>query len=156
MSPDGQRAASFVSNDDDILKAAEFEHPKPVFPKIPPRFSSPAILFYRISSVTLSTFFLVFYVLGGALIKGIPRIALDVWSWCQLKDPARFRPFYQEEKERRHVPTGKLVCDIGYYAQHVGLECDEMTTETEDGFILTMQRIVDRRPGATPPRSMTL
>ena len=149
MATDQERTNSVASNDDAALKSDE-THSSPVFPTIPTRFSTLAVWFYGISSAILSTFFLVFYVLFGALIKSIPTIAWDVWSWCQFKDPDRFRPFYQEEKARKHLDTGNLVCDIGYYARHVGLECDEMKTETEDGFILTMQHIVDRRPGATP------
>ena len=152
MATDQERASSGASNDDDVLKSDE-TYPSPVFPPIPTRFSTPAVWFYRISSAPLSTFFLVFYVLGGALIKSFPTIAWDIWSWCQFKDPERFRPFYQEEKERKHLDTGKLVCDIGYYARRVGLECDEMNTETEDGFILTMQHIVDRRSGAASATS---
>jgi len=155
MPNEQERTASLASNDDDALKSDE-THSSPVFPTIPTRFSTPAVWFYSISSAALSSFFLVFYVLSGALIKSIPTIAWDVWSWCQLKDPERFRPFYQEEKERKHLDTGKLVCDIGYYARLVGLECDEMKTETEDGFILTMQHIVDRRPGAMPATSIRL
>jgi hypothetical protein len=152
MATDQERTNSVASNDDAALKSDE-THSSPVFPTIPTRFSTLAVWFYGISSATLSSFFLVFYVLFGALIKSIPTIAWDVRSWCQFKDPDRFRPFYQEEKARKHLDTGKLVCDIGYYARHVGLECDEMKTETEDGFILTMQHIVDRRPGATPTAS---
>jgi hypothetical protein len=152
MATDQERETPVTSNGDDALKVDE-THSNPVFPTIPTRFSTPAVWFYNISSATSSTFFLVFYVLGGALIKSIPTIAWDIWSWCQFKDPDRFRPFYQEEKARKHLDTGKLVCDIGYYARHVGLECDEMKTETEDGFIITMQHIVDRRPGATPATS---
>lgn len=155
METDSQRASPFTLNDDDALKSDE-THSSPVFPTIPPRFTTPVVWFYGISSATWSTFFLVFYVLGGALIKSLPTIAWDVWSWCQLKDPGRFRPFYEEEKERKYLDTGKLVCDIGYYAQRVGLECDEMKTETEDGFILMMQHIVDRRPGATPSKGRPL
>ena len=151
MTPDRERANSFASNDDHVMKADEV-HPSPVFPAVRSRFSAPAVLFYRVSSATLATGFLVFYVLVGALIKSIPTIAWDIWSWCQFKDPGRFRPFYKEEKERKHLDPGKLVCDIGYYAQQVGLECDEMKTESEDGFVLTMQHIVDRRPGATPAK----
>lgn len=152
MAIDQEQTNSVASNDDAALKSDE-THSSPVFPTIPTRFSTPAVWFYRISSATLSSFFLVFYVLAGSLIKSIPTIAWDVWSWCQFKDPDRFRPFYQEEKARKHLDTGKLVCDIGYYASHVGLECDEMKTETEDGFILTMQHIVDRRSGSTPATS---
>jgi len=154
MEVDSRRQSSPTLNDDDDALKGDETHASPVFPTIPPRFSTLAIWFYGFSSAMLSTFFLVFYVLIGALIKSLPTIAWDVWSWCQFKDPGRFRPFYEEEMERKHLDTGKLVCDIGYYASRVGLECDEVKTETEDGFILTMQHIVDRRPGATPSKSI--
>ena len=120
----------------------------PLLPPIQTHFSTAAAWFYRILSGILSTLFLIFVILLGALIKSIPSMCWTLWSWCQLKDPNRLRPFYEEEKKRKHIETGKLKCDIGYYAQRVGLECDEMKIETEDGFILTMHHIVDRRPGA--------
>ena len=120
----------------------------PLLPPIPTHFSTAATWFYRILSAVLSTLFLIFVILLGALIKSIPAMCWTLWSWCQFKDPNRLRPFYEEEKKRKHLESGKLKCDIGYYAQRVGLECDEMKIETDDGFILTMHHIVDRRPGA--------
>lgn len=120
----------------------------PLLPPIPTHFSTAAAWFYRILSGILSTLFLIFVILLGALIKSIPSMCWTLWSWFQLKDPNRLRPFYEEEKKRKHIETGKLICDIGYYARRVGLECDDMKIETEDGFILTMHHIVDRRPGA--------
>ena len=120
----------------------------PLLPPIPAHFSTAANWFYRILSGVLSTLFLIFVILLGALIKCIPSMCWTLWSWCQFKDPNRLRPFYEEEKKRKHLETGKLKCDIGYYAERVGLKCDEMKIETEDGFILTMHHIVDRRPGA--------
>jgi hypothetical protein len=38
--------------------------------------------------------------------------------------------------------------DVGYYAQLVGLKSEEVKVETEDGFMLTVQHIIDVRPGA--------
>jgi Partial alpha/beta-hydrolase lipase region len=38
--------------------------------------------------------------------------------------------------------------DVGYYAQLVGLKSEDVKVETEDGFILTVQHIIDVRPGA--------
>lgn len=127
----------------------------PLLPPIPIHFTPATTLFYRYLSGFLSTLFLVVVILLGALIKSLPTLCWTIWSWCQFKDPGRFRPFYEEEKERRHLETGKLKCDIGYYAQRVGLECDETTIETEDGFILVMHHIVDRRPGAVDSKRIT-
>jgi hypothetical protein len=125
-----------------------------LIPPVPTHFSPAIIRFCSFTSVILSTFFLVFFVLLGAILKAIPSMLWAVWSWCQFKDPNRHRPFYKEEKERQHMKKGRLTCDIGYYAQLVGLECDETKVETEDGYILTMQHIIDRRPGATDCKSI--
>ena len=100
----------------------------------------------------LSVCFLVF-VVTCAMAMIVPSMAWTVLSWCQFKDPDRLRPFYVLEKERRRIDTGKLKCDVGYYAQRVGLECHESQVETEDGFILTIQHIVDRTPGAIDAKS---
>lgn len=37
----------------------------------------------------------------------------------------------------------KLLCDIGYYAQRVGLEVEEFKVETEDGFLIDLQHVFD-------------
>lgn len=102
--------------------------------------------------MVLSVCFLVF-VMACAMAKTVPSMAWTVLSWCQFKDPDRLRPFYILEKERRRIEKGKLKCDVGYYAQRVGLECHESQVETEDGFILTIQHIVDRTPGAIDAKS---
>ncbi|KAF8472520.1 Alpha/Beta hydrolase protein [Kalaharituber pfeilii] len=39
----------------------------------------------------------------------------------------------------------KLVCDIGYYARRVGLDIEEYKVETEDGFLILLQRVYDPR-----------
>ena len=125
----------------------------PLFPPISTHYSSPTVQFYRFTSAILSSLFLVFVVLLCAIIKSIPTLGWTIWSWCQFKHPDRFRPFYEEERARKHIKPGKLKCDIGYYAQLVGLECDESKIETEDGFILTIHHIVDRRPAAVASKS---
>lgn len=102
--------------------------------------------------MVLSVCFLVF-VVTCAMAKTVPSMAWTILSWCQFKDPARRRPFYEREKETRAVDAGKLKCDVGYYAQRVGLECHEYHVETEDGFILTIQHIIDRTPGAIDTKS---
>lgn len=37
----------------------------------------------------------------------------------------------------------KLIPDIGYYARRVGLDVEEYKVETEDGFIISLQRVFD-------------
>lgn len=115
----------------------------PLFPPLPTHYSWPTIIFYRVLSMILSVCFLIFVVIC-AMLKTVPSMVWVVWCWCQLKDPDRSRPFYTLEKERKRIDSGKLKCDVRYYAQRVGLECDEMQIETEDGFILTIHHIVDR------------
>ena len=47
----------------------------------------------------------------------------------------------------RFVPTegGKdpLVCDVAYYARRVGLDIEEFTVQTEDGFLITLWHVYD-------------
>jgi len=139
----------------DTPKDAEEAVSNPLFPPLPKHYSWFTVQFYRALSMFLSLCFMTF-VIVAALIKTLPSICWVIWSWCQLKSPDRLRPFYKQEKERRHIKTGRLKCDIGYYAKREGLDCEEMTIATEDGFILTMQHIVDRRPGAVDPKSTNL
>jgi hypothetical protein len=118
----------------------------PLFPPLPSHYTFMTIQLYRFLSLFLSIAFLIF-VMTCAMFKTVPSIMWVLWSWCRFKDPNRFRPFYEQEKARKHTKTGKLRCDIGYYAQRVGLECEESKVETEDGFILTIQHIIDQGPG---------
>lgn len=136
----------------DTPKHADETVSNPLFPPLPKHYSFATVQLYRILSMILSVGFLVF-VLICAMVKTLPSIFWVIWSWCQFKDPHRLRPFYRREKERKHLKTGKLKCDVGYYAQRAGLECDETKIETEDGFILTIQHIVDRRPEAVSSKS---
>ena len=121
-------------------------------PPLPNHLPSISVGFHYVLSSVLSTQFLIFLLLC-AIIKDIPTMARTIWSWLHFKDPNLRRPFYEEERARKHLKRGKLKCDIGYYAQLVGLECDEFKIETEDEFILTVYRIVDRRPGAIDLKS---
>jgi hypothetical protein len=139
----------------DAPKHADETVSNPLFPPLPTHYSFATAQFYRFLSMILSVGFLVF-VLICAIVKTLPSIAWVIWSWCQFKDPDRLRPFYKREKERRHIKTGKLKCDVGYYAQRAGLECDETKIETEDGFILTIQHIVDRKQDAVDSKSMII
>ena len=136
----------------DSPKHADETVSNPLFPPLPVHYSWPTTIFYRILSMILSVCFLI-YVVTCTMLKTVPSIAWTIWSWCQLKDPNRLRPFYNLEKERKGIDSGKLKCDVGYYAQRVGLECDEMQIETEDGFILTIHHIVDRSPRAVDSKS---
>jgi len=107
---------------------------------------------YRVVSGALSTIFLVFYVLVGALLKAIPSGLWILWSRTTFRNPDRYRPFFEQETERKGLKTGRMKADIPYYAGRVGLDCEEMKLETEDGYILTMQRLVDCRPEGTNSR----
>lgn len=145
---------SYHGANTDDPKLADETVSNPLFPPLPTHYHWSTIVFYRVLSMILSVCFLVF-VMACAMAKTVPSMAWTVWSWCQLKDPNRFRPFYKLEKERKGIATGKLKCDIGYYAERVGLDCDEMQIESEDGFILTIQHIVDRSLGAIDPKRIT-
>ena len=121
--------------------------PDPLYPPAPDHYSFPTTLWYRVISAILSLLFLCIVVVF-AIVKTIPSIAWVLWSWLQFKDPDRYRPFYEQEKRRKNIDQGKLKCDIGYYARREGLDCEETKIETDDGFILTLQHIIDNRPGA--------
>jgi pimeloyl-ACP methyl ester carboxylesterase len=47
--------------------------------------------------------------------------------------------------EEHFVPTeggpDPLICDVGYYARRVGLDCEEFLVQTEDGFIIELWHI---------------
>jgi len=124
-----------------------------VLPALPTHFPSISVGFHYIISSILSSLFLIVYVLFASILKSIPRTAWSIWSWCHFRDPNRVRPFYEEEKTRRNIQRGEIRDDIGYYANRVGLTCDEIKVETEDGFILTMHHIIDRTPGAVDSKS---
>jgi hypothetical protein len=106
-----------------------------------------AKIIYWISSALLSFIFLCI-VVSFAMVKTVASIFWVLGSWIRFKDPNRFRPFYEEEKKRRKFDTGKLKCDIAYYAKREGLDCEEMKVETEDGFILTIDHITDPSLGS--------
>lgn len=48
-----------------------------------------------------------------------------------------------------YIPTeggpDPLVCDVGYYARRVGLDCESFDVQTEDGFIITLWHIYNPR-----------
>lgn len=58
------------------------------------------------------------------------------------------------------VPTeggpDPLVCDVGYYARRVGLDCETFNVQTEDGFIIELWHLYNPRehqPASTPVRA---
>ena len=144
-----------VSNNSMISEDLE-DSDVPVKSLLPPlrhHYPVSTVLFYRLFSSISSSFFLIFGVLFWSILKMIPSMCWTLWSWCRFKDPDSARPFYEKEKARKHIKSGRLKCDIGYYAERVGLKCDESRIETEDGFILTMHHIIDPSPEAVDCKS---
>jgi hypothetical protein len=81
------------------------------------------------------------------LLKPIPSFFSKLWScsWGFRNERGCETKLLQGQENEIHG-TDTLKCDISYYAQLVGLDCEETKIETEDGFILTVQHIIDRRP----------
>jgi hypothetical protein len=117
------------------------------FPSVPTTYLPLTVFIYRLLSFFLSLAFLGCTVLF-ALFKTLPSLLWILVSYAQFKDPDRNRPFYALEQDRRRSPRRELRMDVGYYAQLVGLKSEEVKVETEDGFMLTVQHIIDVRPGA--------
>ena len=134
-------------SDTNTPKEADETVSSPLFPPISTHYSFLMVQFYRMTSTFLSFIFLT-VVVFCAMIKTVSFAAYVLWCWLRLTNPNHLRPFIKQEEERKHINTGKLMCDVGYYARQVGLDCEETKIETEDGFILTIQHIVDRRPGS--------
>ena len=131
----------------DAPKQADESVDTSVFPPLPFHYSFVTTQLYRVLSFFLSLAFLTLVIIL-ALLKTLPSIGWVIWSWCQFKDPNCYRPFYQQEKQRKKKNPGKLKCDVAYYAEQQGLSCDEFKVETEDGFVLIIQHILDRQPGS--------
>lgn len=55
----------------------------------------------------------------------------------------------------KFIPTeggpDRLLCDVGYYARRVGLDCETFDVQTEDGFIIELLHLYN--PLTTSPRS---
>ena len=154
---DPVEASKLPNGTPDIIKSAEADETAlhSHFPPVPTHYSFIAKYFYRILSFFLSILFLSCNVII-ATFHSVPSIGWVILSWLRFKDPNCHRPFYELEKSRRKIPTGRLKCDVGYYAKLVGLDTQEFNIETEDGFILTVQHIIDRRPGAVYWRRKSL
>jgi len=126
--------------------------------------------FFRATSAVLSLCFLLVIILGSAFTS-IPLAIRHVWIQLHFKDPNARRPFYDLENERKQTrkkasdawlrrgldetedrdnnseypPTeggpDPLVCDVRYYARRVGLDIEEFSVQTEDGFIIELWHV---------------
>lgn len=172
----------------------------PLFPPVPV-YGPPGALrnlqcfAFRVSSFILSLAFLL-VISMGALFTSIPLMFKYLLRIVTFRDPNKYRPFYEEEKQRKanrrqaekewkkrtqqhkavdgttpdsedapgeneeFVPTeggpDPLVCDVGYYARRVGLDCETFDVQTEDGFIIELWHIFnprEHRPASTPARA---
>jgi hypothetical protein len=125
------------------------------FPPLQTRYSFLTILFYRILSCILSLNFLL-VIMFCALVKAVALGLWSLFSGYPLRDPAQSRPFYELERERKKLDMGGLMRDVGYFAERGGLCCQEFKVETEDGFILTVQHVLDCSPGSVHYKRMAL
>jgi len=88
----------------------------------------------------------------------------NIWKWQRRrgKNPAKTRKDDEEQassvgdNEFEPMEGGKdpLVCDVGYYARRVGLDIEEFSVMTEDGFIIELLHIYNpkERPASSPSR----
>lgn len=62
-----------------------------------------------------------------------------------LREAARVPDPEEGYKEAYPVPAGamRVTADLGYYAQLIGLRLEEYDVTTQDGFIITLQRLYD-------------
>jgi pimeloyl-ACP methyl ester carboxylesterase len=67
----------------------------------------------------------------------------------------RAREEVRSSSQEKFVPTeggpDPLICDLGYYARRVGLDCETFEVQTEDGFIIELIHLFN--PLTTKPRS---
>ncbi|GME26903.1 AB-hydrolase-associated lipase region [Neofusicoccum parvum] len=96
--------------------------------------------------------------------KAARREADAAWKKHKKHDQAIDRGFPDKEdtpgENEEFVPTeggpDPLVCDVGYYARRVGLDCETFNVQTEDGFIIELWHIYnprEYRPASTPVRA---
>ncbi|KAL1622615.1 hypothetical protein SLS56_008662 [Neofusicoccum ribis] len=96
--------------------------------------------------------------------KAARREADAAWKKHKKHDRAIDRGFPDKEdtpgENEEFVPTeggpDPLVCDVGYYARRVGLDCETFNVQTEDGFIIELWHIYnprEHRPASTPVRA---
>jgi hypothetical protein len=137
-------APTQVLHDLEVKAATELERgtSAPYIQISPLKHSAFVAFLYRFLSVLFSSLLLN----AVTIFVFTARIFVAVFICFKGSKP---RPFQEAEKARRNIPVGKLTRDITYYAQTVGLDCEEHRVTTEDGFILRMQHIIDRRPQHT-------
>ncbi|EXJ56763.1 hypothetical protein A1O7_07107 [Cladophialophora yegresii CBS 114405] len=86
-------------------------HTHPLFPPLP-LYGPPSLLrdlqciFFRTTSAFLSTAFLAVVVLG-AIFTSVPHLFKYIWLWLTFRDPAKQRPFYEEEQSRAAIRREK-------------------------------------------------
>jgi Partial alpha/beta-hydrolase lipase region len=137
-------APTQVPHDLEVKSATEVEGgtSAPYIQISPSKHSAFAVFLYRFLSILFSSLLLnvvtIFVFTTGIFI-----------AIFMFFKPSKPRPFQEAEKARRNIPVGKLTRDITHYAQTVSLDCEEHKVTTEDGFILRMQHIIDRRPQRT-------
>ncbi|KAL1637007.1 hypothetical protein SLS58_009533 [Diplodia intermedia] len=96
--------------------------------------------------------------------KAVRREADKEWKKHKNQDKAIDTRTADHEnspgENEEFVPTeggpDPLVCDVGYYARRVGLDCETFNVQTEDGFIIELWHIYnprEHRPASTPVRA---
>ncbi|KAB2574509.1 Sterol esterase 2 [Lasiodiplodia theobromae] len=96
--------------------------------------------------------------------KAARREAAKAWKKQKHQDEAIDTRTADHENSpgdnEEFVPTeggpDPLVCDVGYYARRVGLDCETFSVQTEDGFIIELWHIYnprDHKPASTPVRA---
>ena len=84
------------------------------------------------------------------------------WKRQRLRSNRSSQTGYTNEEDAEnasesYVPTegGKdpLICDVGYYARRVGLDVEDYSVMTEDGFIIELLHVYDPREFAPAPPS---
>ncbi|RPA71073.1 alpha/beta-hydrolase [Ascobolus immersus RN42] len=147
---------------DVVLTEVEVQKPpadtNPMFPPLP-IWGPPSTLrwiqclIFRFTSSILSFAFLL-VILLGAITEGIGPVSVRLAKRCVGIDPDADRPFIAYERaQAEKLKTGEveedaLVDDLDYYARRVGLRMREEEVQTEDGFVLKIQRVVV--PGDSP------
>ncbi|KAJ2900169.1 Sterol esterase 2 [Zalerion maritima] len=63
-------------------------------------------------------------------------------------------PFVDEDHfEPTEGGPDPIVCDVGYYARRVGLDVEEFTVQTEDGFVIDLWHVYDPKEYARLPET---
>lgn len=161
LNSDPSKLVREESLEDDQVKVNQV--PADTHPLLPPvpLYGPPTILrkvqlwTFKGASGVLSMCFLLVVILGSTFTSMGPW-GKRMWYRIRGLNVDDGRPFIgiERERERERKERGEekddLVCDIGYYAQRVGLDVKEFHVTTEDGFELLLQRVVDPND---PPES---